>query len=1020
MNCNDYESKGKTYNIDPGETITIPFPPIYLMRLKSCDGEFKNFTEGKVGWKWEKCWYRIEGSYDNNNLDPIKKWRTPILIFYKEVFKNNETKQNTTYKDLSFDYSIEVCANKEDSIKLQVWNYTIGTEGDWEDKESKSYRPPCWKKLTWHAVNLTHDNLGEEFKGKYRFVGAYNESSPEYEGHVGPTIEERFYNPKVSYNETMDELSFDYEVKAWVNMVEDNNITLEVKNFSTAKWEPKGSRSYTIPGENQPLRWESVNLSCDNFNGFQGKYKFVGSYNKSEDIFYMGPVIEENFYDLRVTPKEGTNNKTFNYSVTVNANICDKIELQVKNHTTGRWDTKETRDYIRPDTTDKNQTLKWLNISLNSHELNRINDSKFRFMGICSASSSEKELPIWPIRPAFENLSVKPERGLYTYEFNYSVDVKAEKGGEVKLLIFCPDGSQVHESYQEYNKPTEWQPRNWSVQLFENCTNKIGYAKYRFEFWYKGSEIINQTEKGPYIGIADFRNATVEPEIGTGETSLNYSVEVIATETGKVELLTKCPKETKWKRQGPDDYDTPEIWELFKWTKIKLPCDSCGNAEYKFEFTPEFTPGFVDSKNYTGPKMIKEEFGELFVSPDKGTDCTEFNFSVNFSGCIEEDLTLQIWNSSSEKWENVSTRHYIPPGIKPIRFSNITCPENLVPQWSDERVIKWRVNGSISNSSVASIYWDIELKWYNSSFSQEKGWWNDTFNFSVNLSANLNGSVELQIKLLDGLKNNSWNSVGEKKIYHRPNPQILRWENASICSESYEGNTSYRFVFYWRGLPYPPSHTYTGPKLFIPLNIHLENNTVEPEKGVYYNFKDGYFRDTTNPLFNYSIEVTADKPTTLKLVLIDPCGEKHNITEECKYICITPHQSQECSWRMIELPSGQAGKWNYTFLYNDTRYGWKTYDKTFEGPEIIAVFENYTLDPESCPFGDPCNVTVCMKGTEEMNVTLEAFNLWPGHKNWTIIEPLKQYEPPGEECLNWTIDTFKVPFDELRVIWEVI
>ena len=836
----------------------------------------------------------------------------------------------------------------------------------------------------------------------------------------------------------IDELSFDYEVTAWVNLVEDNNITLEVKNFHTGKWEPKGIRNYTTPGENQPLRWESINLSCDNFEGIQGKYRFVGSYGSSSDI--IGPIIEEKFYNLSVTPKEGTNNKTFTYSVTVNANISDKIALEVRNHSSGIWTLKGTKqNYTTPGVPD---TLVWPNITLNDNELNPLNDARYRFVGFCNRffpDEEGKESPFWETGLEWDNMSVEPERGLLEDEFTYCISMYAKRNLTVELVVYKPfkppkewlSEDIVYNETKEYTDIYNWTTICWNITPFEN--GNVGYSSYKFIF-YRKNESINETtiSKGPYVDIAKFENATVEPEIGTGKTILNYSVEVIATETGKVELFTKCPEGTTWKPQGHKLYTTPGIREPFKWTKIDLSCDNCGNAEYYFEFTP----GLVPSKHYTSPKIIKEEFGEPFVSPEKGTDCTEFNFSVNFNGCIEENLTLQVWNSSSKIWEDVSTRHYIPPGIKPISFSNITCPESLVPQWSDERVIKWRVNGSIpnSNSSLASTYWDIELKWYNSSFSQEKGWWNDTFNFSVNLSANLNGSVELQIKL-EGVKNNSWNPVGEKKRYNRPNPQILRWRNVSICNESYEGDTSYRFVFYWGDLPYlpnsfDPDH---GPKLFKRINISFKDAFVEPNDGVCYTFKDYIinngvkyyiFEEDNNTFFNFSVTLRADKNTTVKLILVDPDDKEYTINDKkgCEYVNIKPHQWSTCSWTQIELPSGQIGTWNYTFKYYDTRYDdWNRSERLFDGPNIIAVFENYTLDPKPpIPYGKVCNVIACMNGHDEMNVTLEAYNVDPyssDYNNWTRIGT-EHYEPSRKKCLRWSIDTFVVPFDKLRLKWE--
>jgi hypothetical protein len=800
---------------------------------------------------------------------------------------------------------------------------------------------------------------------------------------------------------------------------------LKVYNYSLRDWEEKGIRNYTTPGIYQPLKWESINLSSYYFkkdtDALRGEYKFEGKYNTSENI---GPTIEEKFYELRVTPTEGENNRTFNYSVTVNANISDKIELQVKNHTTtDLWDSKGTRDYTTPNI---NETLTWHNIQLNTHELNRDIDSRFKFKGKCGAKSSEKGLPIWPIHPVFRNSSVKSDRGLYSESFYYSIDVKAEKNGTVNLSIFCPGGHFWYEPEQDYNKAPGWDTLNWTVQNFNGCLVKIGDAGYRFEFRYKGSEIINLTGGKPYIAIAKFENETVEPKLGLYGTLFNYSADMIAADVGKVELLTKCPRGTKWDTQGEKEYGTIGSWKTLKWAEIELPCENCGDAEYMFRFMP----GFVESKNYSGPKLIKEEFGLLSVFPGKGTDYTEFNFSVNFSGCIEEDLTLQVLNSSSEKWENVSSRHYVPLDIETISFSKIQCPENFVPLWSNEKVIRWRVKGVISNSSIALTCWDIELRWYNSSFYPEEGWWNDKFNFSVNLSANLDGFVELQIKL-DDSTNNSWNPVGEKKRYNRADPQIVSWESESICSESYKGSVSYKFVFYWRDLHFLPHSTIVhGPEVFIPLNIRFEENSVEPGDGVYYNFNDYIFSETKNTQFNFSINVMADDNTTIELVMLEPDGKKHTMNK-CKCNYRKPHQPKKCSWTMIELPSGQLNTWNYTFeyyderLFYDTGYGWNMFNKTFEGPKLVAVFEEYysspNLEPDGITWGELVNVTVCMNGTEEMDITLEAHNVdpySPDYNNWTEIGPEPEhYYATGKECLNWTIDTYIVPFDKLRLKW---
>ena len=1001
---------GNMIKIPAGESCTVK-TRVQFTHPKLKQGAFRDWTENPKSPKWLTAWYECYFTpfpY-GDKVGSDEKMGEPILTRCIEEFREHHVEQNRVYKDLSFDYSITVEANCEDSIELQVRNYSNTSPSGWDKQVLQKYTEldvETNKTLTWPAVNLTLDNF-REGQGHYKFVGNINQSKI----YSGPRIEERFEDPKVSYKKTINELfSFDYEVSVWIDQLKDS-IKLKVYNYSLRDWEEKGIRNYTTPGIDQKLKWESINLSRDYFDGkpLRGKYRFVGKYNKSEII---GPRIEEKFYDLGVTPTQGKNNRTFNYSVTVNANIYDKIELQVKNHTTDQWDSKGTRDYTTPNI---NETLTWHNIQLNTHELNRHNDSRFKFKGNCGAESSEEGLPIWPIYPVFRNSSVKPERGLYSENYDYSVDVKAEKNGIVNLSIFCPDGILLHETKLDYNKAPLWQTLNWSGLNFNRCDVKTGDAGFRFGFWYNGSEIINRTKEGPYIGIAKFENEAVEPEIGTKGTLFNYTINVSAAHGGTVELLIKCPEGTHWDTGGEKKYDsTSGIRKTLTWTRIKLPCDFCGKAEYMFKFES----GHVLSENYTGPEIIEEEFGELIVTPEKGTNYTPFNFSVDFTTSKPRNVTL--WARYDEGvWELVESKP-VASKRETILFSNITSRKVF-------KEIEWKCKGIVNESEINCTPWDIGLKWLNRSFSPEEGWWYEAFDFSVRVSASVPGDVVLMIKEEDS---NEWMAVGNNRPYtDSPNPQTLTWENERISNNPYKGNTHYNFTFYWGKTGYADNSSY-GPKLFIPLNISSLSSSVIPNDGVLYNFKDYIFSDNSNTLFNFSISVTADDNTTLKLVLFDPDGNEHLITEkECNYA--TPHQPFKCSWSGIELPSGQLNTWNYTFeyyderLFYDTGYGWNMFNKTFEGPNLVAVFEEYhsspNLEPDGITWGELVNVTVCMNGTEEMDITLEAHNVDPysqDYNNWTEIgtEP-EHYYATGKECLNWTVDTYIVPFDKLRLKW---
>ena len=624
------------------------------------------------------------------------------------------------------------------------------------------------------------------------------------------------------------------------------------------------------------------------------------------------------------------------------------------------------------------------------------------------------------------NASVYPVVGNGSASFNYTIEASYYERTEIELLIYQP-AEHVWKSCKtrEYNASEgKWQTLSWNLKPFNReCEGRS--SSYRF-IW--NERVLEIEGKKVFIGPSiqvisnvEFENEKVEPEIVSSGAKLSYSVTMNATKAGIICLEIQCPQGGYFKPVGCYDYNRTNEPVPFRWNVTSEEyCDKeIGKGKYKFYFQDD-TGTKISSKVYEGPEVIIEQFTNFSVNPDRGLNSTFFNFTADLTTTKEGNttVTLQV-RSDKADWVDVTNKSYENDGkLIPITFiyicintSDIPEKENLISEWRKNEVIEWQLKGLINESSTINTTYNIRLKWYNSSFSPEEGWWNDTFNFTVNVSAEVKGVVELKVKCKD------WKSVGNWSYNNTTNPQVLSWESVSICEEEpYEGSTSYNFTFHCGDIQYS-SPIYDGPEVFIPLNLSLENATVEPEKGGYYNFTGGYFRNTTRPLFDYSIEVTADKETTLKLVLIDPDDNRHEIEEnKCEYTTITtPGQSQECSWNNIELPVKKIGMWQYTFEYNDTRYyGWNESEKTFEGPEMIAVFENYTVDPDPYEFRDLVDVTVCMNGTEAMNVTLEAFNLWPNQKKWEKIET-ELYEPSGVKCLNWTIDTFKVPFDELRL-----
>jgi hypothetical protein len=656
---------------------------------------------------------------------------------------------------------------------------------------------------------------------------------------------------------------------------------------------------------------------------------------------------------LDVTPKEGTNIDTFNYRVTVNADVCDKIELQVRNHTSDTWDKKGTREYRTPDT---NETLTWQEIRLNSHELDRFNDSLYKFVGI--AESSESKGPFYPIELRWRNHSVTPNRGLYNYHFDYSIEVYSTREIEVKLRVYYP-----HEGEAALSGPTKnYTDRgNWELLCWKETKpfdkEDEGNAAYKFEFYYKGTKI-NETAlyPGPLIGIAEFRDARFEPEIGTMETEFTYRVWVRAVKPDYITLTVYDSKGDKVAERRSKDKTTAE-WELFEFENVPFNVSpASGIATY------EFLTGTDTKMSFDGPELIEEEFGKLVVDPKEGTNYTVFNFSVEYKTSKPEYVTL---------WAKCDEGNWMEVERKPMDSEQSTILFRAKTPCDAFETVCWKCTGIVIESEINCTNWDIGLNWLNRSFSPKEGWWDDAFDFSVSISANVPGDVVLMAKE-EGT--NAWKAVGKKPYTGSPNPQTLTWENVKICNEAYEGSTSYNFIFYRGTTGYAATPSY-GPKLFMPLNISIPSADVIPDESVSYignTMLQDYFKNRNSPV-TFSSSVSAAKDTSIKLVTIDPSGAKTEYEEAKSYYA---PGLKTLNWAIESSNFERIGLWNYTFMYRDTRYGWANYREEFKGPDLIAVLKDFDIEPEPpLLYGETCDVTVVVTGSRDLTIRLELCNL---------------------------------------------
>lgn len=350
-------------------------------------------------------------------------------------------------------------------------------------------------------------------------------------------------------------------------------------------------------------------------------------------------------------------------------------------------------------------------------------------------------------------------------------------------------------------------------------------------------------------------------------------------------------------------------------------------------------------------------------------------------------------------WKVIGSENYTKDGWKTLNFTNIRLSLfNL----SFNASANFTFEGIVNKSKNITIPYDINLSWRNNSCTS-KGWCNETFNYSIEVKAEKEGEVELQIKC----EEDDWEPKGKRQIYNKTSEwQAMNWTNISKPCGEYEGNTSYKFVFYLGGKKNNETTPYTGPKLFIPINISFNNPTVKPEGGCIYSESDALKYFKIDKIFNYSVNMWANKNTTVKLIVTDPYGNKLGF-ERKEYA--TPGQGKYFFWNISseELKIQSFGIWNYTFNYTyydphedkEINKTWIWENETDgEGPEIYAVLSNLSIDPKyivesgKIRYGDTFNVSYDVNGTKNLNITLLLI-----FDDKMEELRVREYTPPGKK-----------------------
>jgi hypothetical protein len=615
MGCNN----GSTdyYGFEPGENKIIPFENIYLWPLKSCDDEFKNFTEGRGDCEWEKCWYNfaVNGETRSNVSYPkitlpkpkIKRFDCPSMLYYSDML------DVTLYVKDDF--------GKHGKAKLKAINVSSGKK-KWEIEilsTEAQYEYGLWIykwRLPPDEHLFTKDDKCSNFSLQANYSGLCGEDNstrithiteyhPKKEvAHLNKMLleEDEWYNIYVKKEDlAKGDLSFDVTIK---DKIKKGNATLKVCRIDNNG----GCLNYSLRSDEKevyPYEYTYYNNSI-RFNE-SDKYK-----NFSLHLYYDRPKLPSpwpspwNIYNLTiipfyikfenptVSPKTGNWSDTFNYSVDVNASKGLNIAITLRVFDPYRepepWIPLGAPDIEEP------PTVKWSDQE--PFEKYCAGQSKFYFEYHIEEFKGESPVYLGPYLgprpepPEFDNGTTNPNVTIYcnwsksSTLCNYSVNVSAEDEYKVRLLVKDPDSNDwiPKGDIKEISSTTKnitWTDITPFESLnIDNITQYIGKrANYTFE--YDGHRY---EEKTPFPGpelVAAFKDPKVELEPGDEVINYNdtfyYSVNVIGSEK-LLNITLRYLCDGKWISENITK-PTKEYNSITKWQQLNWTCKAINSWE---------------------------------------------------------------------------------------------------------------------------------------------------------------------------------------------------------------------------------------------------------------------------------------------------------------------------------------------------------------------------------------------------------------------------------------------------------
>ena len=149
----------------------------------------------------------------------------------------------------------------------------------------------------------------------------------------------------------------------------------------------------------------------------------------------------------------------------------------------------------------------------------------------------------------------------------------------------------------------------------------------------------------------EFRNAKVNPSMGTNQSIYSYEVEVQSNSNDTVLMEVSPSKNGPWSEKGSQKYSNVGTWQKLIWDNVSLDFDF-NTAYYKFI-------GRKESEIFGGPSWpVNYTYKNASVDPMRGLPESLFTYGLDFKAEKKLNVELNVWDISSRMYKSAGMVPY--------------------------------------------------------------------------------------------------------------------------------------------------------------------------------------------------------------------------------------------------------------------------------------------------------------------------------------------------------------------------